>query len=336
MSFRDVFATGRSILGEMDEAVLHFTKSTDFFDLSKGWLKSKAGGLSAIASKTTDDNRMGALFIRKIGGAAALTFHSQKLVPLLFPNSDTHFGLGHYTPMLVTSVIANLAVATFQYLYLDDLRAAGSDKLAVFIIYILFFEAFVMSLYSYMGYKASRKASAKMQATVTDESKHPKSIVSRIVMRTVIIVSGAMVVVAGRDLFFPGTIISKIPRDDIYLEWTNAFLHSPPPGSPEYGENILEAPLYIGEKYAGQVTALFLLIGCLYKFVTAVVIRIGTQNKGLHQCKVIWRVQCLGDALLLLLFRLFALAAKSASLDLRWHLMALGYQTFIIGLYGYF
>jgi hypothetical protein len=233
--------------------------------------------------------------------------------------------------MLATSVIANLAVATFQYLYLDDLRAAGSEKLAVFMIYILMFEALVMSLYSYMGYKASQKASAKMQATVTDESKHPKSIVSRIVMRTVIIVSGAMAVVAGRDLFFPGTIISKIPRDDIYLEWTNAFLHSPPPGSPEFGENILEAPLYVGEKYAGQVTALFLLIGCLYKFVTAVVIRTGAQNKGLHQCKVIWRVQCLGDALLLLLFRLFALAAKSASLDLRWHLMALGYQTFIIG-----
>ncbi len=292
-------------------------------------MKSKAGGLSSIASKTTDDNRMGALFIRKIGGAAALTVHSQKLVPLLFPNSDTHFGLSHYTPMLATSVVANLAVATFQYLYLEDLRAAGSDKLAIFMIYILVIEALVMALYSYVGYKSSRKAYAKMP--VTDDSKHPKSIVSRIVMRTVIIVSGAIVVVAGRDLFFPGTIISKIPRDDIYLEWTNAFLHSPPPGSPEYGENILEAPLYIGEKYAGQVTALFLLIGCLYKFVTAVVIRTGTHSKGLHQCKVIWRVQCLGDAVLLLLFRLFALAAKSASLDLRWHLMALGYQTFIIG-----
>jgi hypothetical protein len=274
---------------------------------------------------------MGALFVRKIGGAAALGVHSQKLLPLLFPFSDTHFGLSHYTPMLAASVIGNLAVATLQYLYLDDLKAAGSDKLATLMICLLIFEAIVMTFYAYKGYKASKKAFAKMQEAASDESKPPKSIVSRIVMRTVMIVSGAMTVVAGRDLFFPGTIISKIPRDDIYLEWTNAFLHSPPPGSPEFTEHILEAPLYIGEKYAGQITALFILISCFYKFVTAVFIRSGTHNKGLYQCKVIWRVQFLGDVLLLFLFRLFALAAKSASLDLRWHLMALGYQTCVVG-----
>jgi len=336
LSFRDVFSTGRPILGDMDASMLHFTKSTEFFDISKGFFKSKAGGLSAISSKTTDENRMGGLFVRKIGGAMALAMHSQKLFPLLFHSSDTHFSLSHFTPMLVSSAVANLAVAAFQYSYLEDLKSAESNKLALLIVSLLVFEALVMTFYALKGYKLSKQAFAKMGPFKFEEGKTARSIVSKIVMRTVLLVSGGMAVVAGRDLFFPGTIIPGLPRDDIYLEWTNAFLHSPPPGSPEFEEHILEAPLYVGEKIVGQLTALYILISCMYKFVTAVFIRSGTHSKGLRQCKVIWKVQFLGDALLLFLFRLFALAANSASLDLRWHLMALGYQTLIIALYAYF
>jgi hypothetical protein len=216
-------------------------------------------------------------------------------------------------------------------MHLEDLKSADSDKLAVLIMSLLIFEALVMSFYALKGYKASTKAFAKMGPFTFEEGKTPRSIVSKIVMRTVIIVSGAMSVIAGRDLFFPGTIIPGLPRDDIYLEWTNAFLHSPPPGTPEFQEHFLEAPLFVGEKYVGQLTALYILIACMYKFVTAIFIRCGAHNKGVHQCKVIWRVQFLGDALFLFIFRLFALAASSASLDLRWHLMSLGYQTCIIG-----
>jgi len=188
-----------------------------------------------------------------------------------------------------------------------------------------------MIYFAINGSKASTKAFAQMGTFKSEKSKTPRSIVSKIVMRTVVIVSGVMTIIAGRDLFFPGTIIPGIPRDDIYLEWTNAFLHSPPHGSPEFKEHYLEAPLFVGDKYVGQLMALYILIGCMHKFVTSFFIRYGTHNKGINQCKVIWRVQALGDALFMFILRLFAHAANSASLDLRWHLMCVTYQTLIIG-----
>jgi len=57
-----------------------------WFDDSKGW-KSKAGGFSDVQQITTD-----ALFVRKFGGAAALAFHLQKIIPLIFQRGDTHWG----------------------------------------------------------------------------------------------------------------------------------------------------------------------------------------------------------------------------------------------------
>mmetsp|Transcript_33849 Transcript_33849/g.62678 ORF Transcript_33849/g.62678 Transcript_33849/m.62678 type:complete len:204 (-) Transcript_33849:265-876(-) len=165
--------------------------------------------------------------------------------------------------------------------------------------------------------------------------KSPSSVPSRIVARTVTIASGAIALVAFRDLCFPGQIMSAIPRDDVYLEWTNAFFHSPPSGTVEAEENGLEAPLYIGDKFISQLLALHLLVSCIHKFASSFLIRTGKDGSGEVKGKIYWRSQALGDGMLLFIFRLFAPAAKSASLDLRWHLMTIGYETFILALYGY-
>ena len=145
-----------------------------------------------------------------------------------------------------------------------------------------------------------------------------------------------MVLVAGRDLFFPGEILDFIPRDDIYLEWTNSFLHSPPEGTPEAAENGLTREFYVADKFLSQYMALHILILCAYKFISAFGVRYGSDGSGMVKSRMIWKAQAVGDALILFLFRLFSPAALTASLDLRWHLMFIAYATFILGLYGFF
>lgn len=332
LSFRDVMATGRSIAGGMDDAMLHFTKSVDFYDDSKGW-KSKQGGLSAVEAVTTDENNMGGLFVRKVGGAAALAFHTQKIAPLVFQPTNAHWSLGHFTPVLTMGAVGNVAVVALYALYLEDLKGADAGEMGLLICVLLLVEALVM-----LGYALTSRRLAK-QSKVSrplPEGKTPSSIVSKIVFRTVGIVSGFMGLIAARDLLFPGHIISIIPRDDIYLEWTGALIHSPPSGSVESDEQGLEAPLFIGDKFASQLMALYVLLTCACKFVSAFLIRVGKDGSGEAKSKLFWRVQAVGDGLITFMFRLFVGAATSASLDLRWHLMMLGYETFILFIYAFY
>ena len=132
-------------------------------------------------------------------------------------------------------------------------------------------------------------------------------------------------------MFFPGFIIDIIPRDEIYLEWTNAFFHSPPEGSSEALDNGLAAPLYIADKFVSQFMALNLLILCMYKLVSCIMIRIGSDGSGEIKAKIIWKIQAIGNALLLFVLRIFTPAASTASLDLRWHLVLFAFETLILG-----
>jgi len=333
LAFRDLMATGRSLYGEIDDAMLHFTKSKRWFESSRGW-KSQAGGLSSIKSYTTDDNDMGGLFIRKWCGAAALIVHSQKLIPVLFHPTGANWRAGHFNPVLLIAVLGNLCVASFYYSYMPELASAGTDGLSLVIIAVSTFEACVMFLY----FLSARRLSLKQRGpfSALPPGKTPTSITNRIIMRTVSIVSTAMVLIAGRDLFFPGFIFKFIPRDDIYLEWTGAFIHSPPVGSPEIDDNAMLSPLHVGDKFVSQLAALYLLLSCGYKFATAYFIRWGQNNSGEIKCRIIWKVQWMGDGLLVFVLRLFAAACKSASLDIRWHLMCIAYEGLILALYSIF
>ena len=297
-----------------------------------------------MRSVTTDENNMGGLFVRKVAGVAAIAAHSQKLMPLLFPSNDAHFGCGHFTPMLVAAAIGNVALATLHMLYLDDLRSSGefseASSLVTICIGMLLVEALVMSIYALIGYRKGKAWLQRMGRPDKPEidektGKGPNSLVQKIVTRTVLIVSGLITLVAGRDLFMPGFIMSALPADDIYLEWTGAFFHSPQPNTPEAEEHGMESAFFIGDKYVAQQAALCLLIGCLYKLITAFHIRVGLHEVGMNQAKVIWRVQSVGDGMLCFMCRIFAPAASTAQLDLRWHLMCLAYETFILALYAY-
>jgi len=329
-SFRDVFATGRNIGGAYDHAYLTFTNSIAFFDNEKGW-KSQQGGLSSISQVTTDANNMGGLFVRKVGGAAALAVQLQKLLPLLFHPRNARWKRGHFRPLFTTAVIANLSVILFYGMYIvGELAAVGADKLPKLFIGILSLETIVI-----LAYLVKSRNYDKGPASAMQEGKTPNSIVSRIIARTNLLVSGCVVVIGGRDLLFPGTIIDFIPRDDIYLEWTGALLHSPPAGSPEAEQHGMERDFFTGEKFLSQYLALNMLILCLYKFVGAFGIRYRNDAGGLVQAKMIWKAQAVGNALILYMFRLFSPAASTASLDFRWHLMMIAYETLILGLYGY-
>ncbi|KAL7463460.1 hypothetical protein ACHAXS_003911 [Conticribra weissflogii] len=192
-------------------------------------------------------------------------------------------------------------------------------------------------------------ANATVMVAGNDSLDNPRSLPSRIVGRTVLIVSSLILLVSGRDLFFPGTILSFLPRDDIYLEWTGAFLHSPPPDSVEADEQGLEAPLFAGDKFVSQLMGLYLCLGCLLKFVSAFGWSKGNrymgtiagkrvqnvERSGVVSSRLIWKTQAFGDMMLLGMLRLFTPAAKTASLDLRWHLMLVAYEMFILGELGF-
>lgn len=239
--------------------------------------------------------------------------------------------MGHFKPLFFTAFLGNLAILALYGSYLDDLTAAGADGMAKVICGLLVLESLVMICYLLTGKSKPGKVSVSLP-----EGKTPSSVTSRIVTKTVSIVSGFLAVIFFRDLFFPGQVIGAIPRDDIYLEWTGAFLHSPPSGSPEDIEQGMEAPLYIADKFLSQVLALHILILCVYKFVTAFLIRYGPDGSGQIKCRMIWKAQALGDGLILFLFRLFTQAALTASLDLRWHLVCVAYEAFILFLEGWF
>ena len=317
------------ILAALSLCLQQFTKSIVFFNDAKGW-KSQQGGLSTIQPVTTDANNMGGLFVRKMGGAAGLALQFQKLMPVLIHPWVARWKQGHFRPVFWTAVVVNFLLTAFYAISLPDLAAAGADGLPTIFMGIMTVESMAIIAFLY----SSRKVKLG-QAVVMTDGKTPSSIPSRIVARTIALCSGAVTLIAGRDLFFPGEILDFIPRDDIYLEWTSAFLHSPPEGTVEADENGILSELYVGEKFLSQLMAINFLLLCLFKFVSVFAIRYGSDGGGQVKARMIWKAQCLGNALILFLFRLFTQAAKSASLDLRWHLMFIAYETGILALYGF-
>ena len=302
-----------------------FTKSTDWFEDGKGW-KGTQGGFSAIQQVTTNQNNMGGFFVRKLAGGAGCAVHLHKILPFISHEPGAQWKGGHFRPLLMTAVVGNIAIAAFYAAYLEDLTAAGAQQIPLAMLAVLAIETLAMLFYLY-----SSRQTKRLPAVAMPEGKTPSSPNSNIVTRTTLIVTSLIAVVAARDLFLPGTIIDLIPRDDIYLEWTNAFLHSPPEGSPEATDQGLEAPLYIGDKFVSQLAAMYILVLCLYKYVTAVGIRFGADGSGGPKSRMIWKGSFVGDSLILLCFRFFTHAARSASFDTRWHLVFLSYEAFILG-----
>lgn len=305
-----------------------FTKSTDWFDDAKGW-KSTQGGFSAIKQASTDANNMGGFFVRKLAGGAGCAVHLHKILPLLLAHEhNAQWKAGHFRPLLLTAAVGNIAVAAFYATYLEDLTAAGAQHLPLAMMVVLAVETAAI-----VAYLFSSRRTKRLPAVAMPDGKTPKSPISSIVTRTTLIVTTLMAVVAGRDLVLPGTIIDIIPRDDLYLEWTNAFLHSPPDGSPESADQGLEAPLYVGDKFVSQLAAVHILVLCLYKYVSTVAVRFGADGSGVIQSRMIWKGSFLGDTAILLCLRFFAHAATSASFDTRWHLVLVSYEAFIFGTY---
>jgi len=269
--------------------------------------------------------------VRKLAGAASLAIQTQKLMPMLFHPSNARWDLGHFKPTIWLCFFANLASTAFYASYMEDFVAAGADGLPKLMMAALLFESIVM-----LGYLVTNKVTKRAPATKMTEGKTPSSLPSQIVSRTVALVSALVALIAGRDLMRPGEAIDFIPRDDIYLEWTGAFIHSPPDGSVESDEYGMMAELHIGEKYLSQFLAMNLLVLCAIKVTAGFAIRYGSDGSGTTKSAMIWKAQAIGSALVLMVFRLFSSAAMSASLDLRWHLMCLGYETLVLGLYGFF
>lgn len=336
-----------------------YTKSTDWFDDTKGW-RSKQGGLSTISAVTTDANNMGGLFVRKLSGAAGLAYHTTKIWPVIFQSSPTldakrmrfrgsSWGGGHYDGLLLLTAFGNACLAAFYGSRLDELRDAGAAGLAAAYVVASLLEAAVFV--SYVAGRrlrsGERRGDGTRPAAGGSPLDGPRSLPSRIVARTVLIVSSSIALVAGRDLLLPGRIITFVPRDDIYLEWTGAFLHSPPPDTVESDEHGMEAPLFAGDKLVAQLCALYLLLCCLLKFASALFWsrggrRMGSSGSfqsvdrgGYVASRMIWKAQGFGNMMVLGILRLFAPAAGSASLDLRWHLMLVAYEMLILLLYGF-
>lgn len=338
LGFRDFATTGKNVLGRLDETYLLYTQSTDWYDDSAGW-KSTQGGFSAIASVSTDANNMGGFFVRKAAGAVTLGWHLVKVWPLLYQTTAASWRQGHYTPWLWLSAFGNVSLAVFYGWFGFEWHQQQSEeshdlvRFALVHVTVLLLEAVVFLYFA----RTCRQAKPAAAAAAFQDGQTPSSLPSKIVTRTVMLVSGAMAVMAARDLWATGSILEFWPRDDVYLEWTNALRHSPPVGSPEYAAHGWETPLYAGEKFIAQVFAVHWWVLCVVKLVAACAIRVGADgHRGTIQTKLIWQGTALANVALLAVVRAFTPAAATASLDLRYHLMALGYETFILGLYGFF
>jgi hypothetical protein len=279
-----------------------------------------------VQQVSTDRNNMGGLYVRKLWGAAGCAVHLHKLYPLLF--LEAHWEQRQYQPLLGTAVVGNVAVALFLFLYWEDLFAAKAHVIPAVMMALLLVEAVIIATYLLLQ---RRQPAPRLPAVRMPAGKTPRSPVSNIVTRTVCLVTTLIALVALRDLVVPGRILEFLPGDDLYLEWTNAFFHSPPPQTPEAAEHGMEAPLYIGDQYVSQCAALYILILCAYKYVAAMGIRFGADGSGPTTASVLYQCACLGDALLLFCVRLFTHAARTASVDLRYHLILLAYEAFILG-----
>lgn len=387
-SFRDVMATGKPIFDKLfgalwgqddaDANYLQYTKSTQWYSNDRGW-KSKQGGISAIMGATTDANNMGGLFLRKMAGAAALAFHTAKLWPALFSVGPAYdrpasaaagrhrwagasWSAGHFDPLLALGMLGDACIAAFYAGRLEALRSAGAGALGLAFAATGLAEACVLGAYLLHRRMTHRDGGTQKRGGAgaaaggdwrDRRAEDPDSLPSRIVARTVFITSSLLACVALRDLFLPGTILPFLPRDDIYLEWTGAFLHSPPPDTVEADEHGLEAPLFEGDKFVSQLLGLYLALGCLLKMMSAVGWSKGNRSmgssgsggretmvenvdrSGVVSSRIIWKAMAFGDVLLLMMLRFFTPAAMTASLDLRWHLMFVAYEAFILFLYGF-
>ena len=271
---------------------------------------------------------MGGFFVRKLCGAAGLGVHLHKILPLLLVHEHgAQWNRGHFRYTLWTSVVANLAlVAFYRLVFWEDLTAAGATDLPMAMMVALAIETGVI-----LYYLAVSETAPRGPAVALPPGKTHRSPVVNIVTRTTLICSTCVAVVAARDLFFPGHIIGIIPRDDVYLEWTNALLHSPPLGSPEAMDQGLEAPLYVGDKFVSQLCALQLLLLCLYKYVAALWIRYGSDAGGVPAARLMWKAAFIGNVAVTMCYRFFAHAAKSASFDMKYHLVLLSFETGILG-----
>lgn len=298
-----------------------------WFDNSKGW-KSQQGGFSAVENASTDANNMGGFFMRKLVGCTGVGLQLHKLLPIVF--STEAYGKGHRW-ILVGGILSNSSLALFLASYMTDLQNAGAWQVPSVMMGVSIFEALVM-----MVYALSMKTKEKLVAVAFSNGKSPTSLVSNIVARTVAIISTGILMYGIRDFCFSGMPIPLLPYDDLYLEWTNAFFHSPPESSPEYEDQGIAAGFYIGDKYVCQMAGLQLALLSLYKLLSSWTIRRGSDNKGEAAVRMIWKPSTIANLMLLFLLRIFASAAESASWNVRWHLMAVAYETFIVGLYAFF
>lgn len=248
-----------------------------------------------------------------------------------------------YIPLLTTALIANMVTILFYLTYKEDLQDANAWELPQLFCILLGMEStvFIGYMTSLLITKRNEKSSSSSSSSPTaaicfPPGKNPDSFVSNICTRTVLIVSGVLSVFALRDLVFPGTIMELLPKDDLYLEWTNAFQHSPPPNSPEYLEYGMSTMLYVGDKFVSQQLALNLLLLTMYKVVACVYIRYGADGRGKAQSQILfWKTSAIANGLLVFVFRTFCHTAGTVSIDFHLPILLLMYETGILALYGY-
>jgi hypothetical protein len=334
-----------------------YTKSTDWYDDTDGW-KSTQGGFSAVATVSTDDNNMGGFFIRKMTGATTLGWCLIKVWPLFFlyhhnNNMSNHrhqnmvvtpsWHQGHYLPLLYMIMVGNCIITIFLALQLPQWyqeQSPGTKDVsmvqwAYLQMTVLLLETIVVCYYTVTCRRQyyNKNNNTTAVAYAMPSGKTPTSTPSNIVTRTVMLITGMMTVLAIRDVCFTGHILEFWPRDDIYLEWTNALQHSPPPGSPEYEQDggAIQAALYVGDKFIAQYMAIHLFVISITKLMSATTIRVGSDGRsGMIQAKILWQGATIANVLLMVVLRVFQPAAASASWDLRYALIVVGYETFVL------
>ena len=363
-------------LRRADQSYLEHTSSTQWYDDTDGWKSTQGGFSAVQQVSTDANNMGGFFIRKMAGAIALgwsmyklvpLLYTTPQTIWMSSTSSSSSKQQQHYTPWLGFAILGNMMIVLFwlvhvvewQTQHLTDLihyAVLHITVLGVETMVMMYYAATLLSLFQPSRHDPSPSSNTTTTTTSTSHSattmktnenaaiahafpkgKTPTSLPSNIVSRTVLLISGTICALMVRDLCFAAFILSTvIPRDDVYLEWTNALRHSPPKGSPEYAAYGMDAPLYSGDLFVSQYLALHMIVSCAIKLLAATTVRLGKDGRrGTLRTKLIWQGMSVSNGLLMFVIRLFTPAAASVALDFRYILMALGYETFILALYGF-
>ncbi|GMI01387.1 hypothetical protein TrVE_jg10717 [Triparma verrucosa] len=340
----------------------------------------------------TGQSDVGNGFSARLGGMAGLFIAIVKIMVFMFAdvNEDGRKFYELHSPTILFMIFANLSNLLFQ-VYVLTVAPASAHFAIKILICSLAYETLLIGGSFWFNYLSQikirrifkydprpplpphsqskpsvskamlgKKTNKKKDDDALTEAPEPEpavditnNIPSRIIFRTTAICSTAFAVPFFRDLFYPGHVLKWFPNDVRYLIFTKSYLHSPP--LPVDNSHLM----YLGSKILSQRCGLQILLICLFKISTSILIKNGpplerSWREGwdshssipklhpssllgpLKQVQVL-KLQTLGNVLIwMTMWRFYHAALELEGYKTNHALIVIFWETFILGIYAWF